>query len=86
MSGDNPTDIGFVNFPPPGWLWHHRIAPLRTSVTPPGALMSAHRLGRLLGSLLLVSGLVVAAGVASEFEVRTHGIEWQMPTLGSQVR
>ncbi|GAA0388601.1 MULTISPECIES: hypothetical protein [Micromonospora] len=48
--------------------------------------MSAHRLGRLLGSLLLVSGLVVAAGVAGEFEVRTHGIEWMMPVLGTQVR
>ncbi|WP_165521775.1 hypothetical protein [Micromonospora zingiberis] len=48
--------------------------------------MSAQRLGRLLGSLLLVCGLVVATGAAAEVEVRTNGVEWQMPMLGSQVR
>ncbi|MGC5050092.1 hypothetical protein ACLQ2S_01355 [Micromonospora sp. DT48] len=48
--------------------------------------MSAQRLGRLLGSLLLVSGLVVAAGVVADLEFRSNGLEWQMPVTGSVVR
>ncbi|NGM14508.1 hypothetical protein O3597_00545 [Verrucosispora sp. WMMA2044] len=48
--------------------------------------MSAQRLGRLLGSLLLVCGLVVASGVVADLEFRSDGLEWQMPVLGTVVR
>lgn len=41
--------------------------------------MSAQRLGRLLGSLLLVTSLVVASSFATELDLRTSGIEWNMP-------
>jgi hypothetical protein len=47
--------------------------------------MSARRLGRLLGSLLLVSGLVLATSTVAEFDVRANGLEWNMPTLGSLI-
>ncbi|WP_204033767.1 hypothetical protein [Micromonospora qiuiae] len=48
--------------------------------------MSTRRLGRLLGSLLLVGSLVVVAGVATEPQFRTNGIEWQMPATDLVVR
>ncbi|MFV2099825.1 hypothetical protein [Micromonospora sp. LOL_024] len=48
--------------------------------------MSAQRLGRLLGSLTLVLGLVVAASIATEGEFMTTGVDWQMPALNSVVR
>jgi hypothetical protein len=48
--------------------------------------MSAQRLGRLLGSLTLVLGLTVVASAAAEGDLRTNGVDWQMPTLNSVVR
>ncbi len=41
--------------------------------------MSGLRLGRLLGSFLLVSSLVVAAGAVAELEFRTSGMDWAIP-------
>ncbi|WP_341717671.1 hypothetical protein QQG74_28170 [Micromonospora sp. FIMYZ51] len=43
--------------------------------------MSAQRLGRLLGSLTLILGLLFASGAAAELEVRTSGIDWASSTL-----
>ncbi|NLU77112.1 hypothetical protein HCA58_01620 [Micromonospora sp. HNM0581] len=45
--------------------------------------MSAQRLGRLIGSLLLVSSLVVVSGVAVELNSATNSFEWNMPLLGT---
>ncbi|WP_258378301.1 hypothetical protein [Micromonospora endophytica] len=43
--------------------------------------MSAQRLGRLFGSVMLVLSLVIASGAAAELEVRTSGIDWASSTL-----
>ncbi len=47
--------------------------------------MSAQRLGRLFGSLMLVFGLALASGSAAEPELRSSGIDWAMPALGALV-
>ncbi|MBQ1026822.1 hypothetical protein [Micromonospora sp. C95] len=48
--------------------------------------MSAQRLGRRLGSLALLLGLVFASSAVSEVEFRSNGIDWQLPPLNSVVR
>jgi Fic family protein len=47
--------------------------------------MSAHRLGRLLGSLLLIAALVALPALTIDNDLHMFDYNWQMPAVQSLV-